>query len=157
MVRRMVDWTWRAGLFWAYRGLRAYWFVLRPRTDSVHVAVWCRGRILVIRNSYRTGHSIPAGGLRRGEPPQLAALRELREEVGLDLHGDQLRFVGELVSRDDFKEDRGRFFEVELDEEPSLCVDRREVTWAAFLTPQQVNRLELSPRLRLFLQEHLEG
>jgi 8-oxo-dGTP pyrophosphatase MutT (NUDIX family) len=153
----MVDWGWRVGLFWAYRGLRAYWFVLRPRTDSVHVAVWCRGRILVIRNSYRSGHSIPAGGLRRGEPPQAAALRELREEVGLDLPGDELRFATELVSRDDFKEDRGWFFEVELDEEPPLRVDRREVTWAAFLSPQELSGLDFSPRLQRFLSEHLEG
>ncbi|HXC56854.1 MAG TPA: NUDIX domain-containing protein [Rhizomicrobium sp.] len=40
------------------------------------------GRIALARHSYTSGLSFPGGGVRRGEPPEHAVLRELREELG---------------------------------------------------------------------------
>jgi 8-oxo-dGTP pyrophosphatase MutT (NUDIX family) len=42
-----------------------------------------QGRVLFVRHSYMTGWSLPGGGVDRGEPPEVAVLRELAEEVGL--------------------------------------------------------------------------
>lgn len=151
MPEGMIDRGWRIGLWLTYRGLRVWWFVRRPRTQSVHVAVWCHGAILLARNSYRSGYTLPAGGVGRGETVREAALRELREEVGLELPAHRLRPVVELVAHDDYKEDHGAFFEVELEEEPRLEIDRREVTWARFLPREEALARELSPRLRHFL------
>jgi 8-oxo-dGTP pyrophosphatase MutT (NUDIX family) len=39
--------------------------------------------VLLVRTTYSPGWSFPGGGVKRGEPPQAAALRELREETGL--------------------------------------------------------------------------
>lgn len=41
------------------------------------------GRVLLVRLRYRAGWQFPGGGVDRGEPPQIAVLRELAEEVGL--------------------------------------------------------------------------
>lgn len=46
-----------------------------------------RGRILLVRQRYR-GQSIwtfPGGGIAPGETPEAAAIREVREEVGLEI------------------------------------------------------------------------
>ena len=43
------------------------------------------GEVLLIRNSYRQGWGAPGGLLRRGEEPADGALREAKEEVGLDI------------------------------------------------------------------------
>jgi ADP-ribose pyrophosphatase YjhB (NUDIX family) len=43
------------------------------------------GRVLLIRQSYRTHWGLPGGLLQRGEHPSDAAKREIREEVGLDI------------------------------------------------------------------------
>lgn len=43
--------------------------------------------MLLIRHSYGSGQWMPpGGGVGRGEPPLAAALRELAEEVALELH-----------------------------------------------------------------------
>ncbi|MEI9996600.1 MAG: NUDIX domain-containing protein [Rhizomicrobium sp.] len=40
------------------------------------------GRVGLARHSYRGGLSFPGGGVKRGEPPEHAVLRELSEELG---------------------------------------------------------------------------
>jgi 8-oxo-dGTP diphosphatase len=41
--------------------------------------------VLLARHTYRTGWSSPGGLLGRGERPERSAVREVREEVGLDV------------------------------------------------------------------------
>jgi len=43
------------------------------------------GSLLLVRQSYRNRWGVPGGLLKRGETPHAAAVREVREEVGLDI------------------------------------------------------------------------
>ncbi len=43
------------------------------------------GRILLVSQSYRGGWGLPGGLMARGEVPEDAVLREVREEVGLEV------------------------------------------------------------------------
>ncbi|HEU0099826.1 MAG TPA: NUDIX domain-containing protein [Allosphingosinicella sp.] len=45
------------------------------------------GRVVLIRLTYAPGWRVPGGGRKRGEAPEQAMLRELREEIGLVSHG----------------------------------------------------------------------
>jgi 8-oxo-dGTP pyrophosphatase MutT (NUDIX family) len=65
-------------------------FLIRRISPSFRVGAACivvrdDGAILLVRHSYRGGWGLPGGLIRRGEEPEHAALRESREEVGLDL------------------------------------------------------------------------
>ena len=51
------------------------------------------GRVILVRHTYQAGWHLPGGGVGAGEPPAEAALRELREEIGL-LSSDPLELVG---------------------------------------------------------------
>jgi 8-oxo-dGTP pyrophosphatase MutT (NUDIX family) len=62
-----------------------------------------RPRFLLIRDSYRNW-GFPKGHLEPGELPDVAALREVQEEAGLD----GLRLVGELGSIDWYFRFRGQ-------------------------------------------------
>lgn len=65
-------------------------FVIRRMTPSFRVGAACivtrdDGAVLLVRHSYREGWGLPGGLMRRNEDPGHAALRETREEVGLEL------------------------------------------------------------------------
>jgi 8-oxo-dGTP pyrophosphatase MutT (NUDIX family) len=149
---RLVDRGFRVALWIAYRVLLAGWFVFRPSRRGVFIAVWHDGRVLVIRNSYRSWLSLPAGGLQRGETPLDAALRELREEVGIAAAPEALRFVREIATTFEWKDDHCLFFEVVLDAPVEPRADRREVVWAGFMTPDEAMRARLAPPVRDYLE-----
>ncbi len=60
------------------------------------------GALLLIRQTYRRGWGLPGGLLAKGETPAEAAVREVREEVGIALDADALgpaKLVVDLVPR----------------------------------------------------------
>nr|BDT31072.1 hypothetical protein MFMH1_07410 [Myxococcus sp. MH1] len=50
------------------------------------------------------------------------------------------------------KEDHVRFLELDVDHEPTLTIDDREVTWAAFIDLDTALRLPVSPLVRAYLE-----
>ena len=57
--------------------------ILSPVTFGVLAIVEQDGKIVLVRQFYATGWHLPGGGVKRGEPPAEAVLRELCEEIGL--------------------------------------------------------------------------
>lgn len=157
MPTTLVDRGWHVGLRVAYWALLVYWRVLRPRTFGVYVAVWNRGRLLLVQHSYKTGWATPAGRRRRRESPEAAARRELREEVGIDAADGALRPALQMISRTHGNEDHLDFFELELPGEPALALDGREVIRAAFATPAEALALDLLPPVREYLARRAAG
>jgi 8-oxo-dGTP pyrophosphatase MutT (NUDIX family) len=52
------------------------------------------GKVVLIRLTYAPGWRVPGGGRKRGEAPEQAMLRELREEIGLVSNGAIERLDG---------------------------------------------------------------
>ncbi|MFC0687455.1 NUDIX domain-containing protein [Novosphingobium clariflavum] len=82
----------------AHRGRVTVWRFRRSRLEGVQVlALDGQDRVLLLRHSYGSGKWMaPGGGLRRGEDPLAAGLREFAEETGLELaQARLLQFVEE--------------------------------------------------------------
>lgn len=66
---------------------KGWWTLRRPQLTGCRVlALDPAGRILLVRHSYGSGRwMLPGGGLKRGEDPLAAGLRELREETACEI------------------------------------------------------------------------
>jgi 8-oxo-dGTP pyrophosphatase MutT (NUDIX family) len=85
----------RDATFRLFMTVRAIW---APTAMGVAGAVFDdQGRLLLVKHRYNPGWRLPGGGVDRGEPPQDAILRELREEVGLC--GGTAEFFGLYVRK----------------------------------------------------------
>jgi 8-oxo-dGTP pyrophosphatase MutT (NUDIX family) len=155
---RLLDHAWRAGLRAAYWILRGWWFVRRPTKEGAFVAVWRGNELLLIRNSYRRGITVPSGGVDPGETPREAALRELHEEVGIATSCEALLPFCTLELPYEGKRDRAHFFELQLDASAScsITIDRREVVWADFCPEAQLEEHPLNPFVRAYLAQRQE-
>lgn len=154
MLERAYNQLLRAGMGWGYRLMTVYWWLRKPRTHGVGVALWHGGELLMVRNSYRSTLTLPGGGVKPGEDRAEAASRELREEVGVLCPARRLRPVFELQSDHENKRDLARVYEVDFDLRPTLTVDQREVIWAGFVGPDELSGMQLCPITRAYLEMH---
>jgi 8-oxo-dGTP pyrophosphatase MutT (NUDIX family) len=114
----------------AARVRRLYWFVFRPNTFGVKCVVQHEGRWLMIRNLYgRDLWTLPGGGIHRSEEPADAAIREVREEVGIDL--GSVEPVGSYTTDREYKHDTVYCFLANV-MHADTQVDNKEVIEAAW-------------------------
>jgi 8-oxo-dGTP diphosphatase len=140
--------------FWgAHRALRVTWFLRRPRTSGALVALWHGGRILLVKNSYRTQFTLPGGYVKAHESEAAAGARELMEEVHVVCDPARLHRVYAGEHPFEFRRDALVILEAELDALPTARVDNREVVWAGFKTPAEVLALPIVPHLREYLEQ----
>jgi 8-oxo-dGTP diphosphatase len=147
----IVDAAFRGAFRVAHRVLRTWWMIRRPRTHGALVAMWNEGRVLLVKNSYRREYTFPGGYVRPGESAIEAAMRELVEEVGVEISSSALKEVYDGVENYENRRDRVTIVEVEVQRPPEIAVDRREVVWAEFTPPDDVLALPIVPHLRRYL------
>jgi 8-oxo-dGTP diphosphatase len=114
----------------------AYWFVFRPQTQGVKCVVEHDGRWLMIRNSYGKGHwTFPGGAIARNEARDAAAIREVREEVGVALQN--VRSIGSYESNLQYKHDTVHCFVAHVTT-PVHQIDNVEVIESAWVSPNEL-------------------
>ena len=118
----------RAGYRVAYRGLQALWFVTGMEKRGVKCLACDGDQVLLVRHTYgpRTW-DVPGGSLKRNEPPQQAAHREMSEELGLD--DVAWRPIGEVRGTVGRRRDRIECFTAQLTD-PQLRIDPGELARA---------------------------
>ena len=146
----------RLGYRWAYWMLRLWWSVRHPHTRGAAVALWCEGRVLLVRASYRDCYTLPGGFVRRGEPPEQAARRETLEEIGLDLPAEALHHRWQGTVQYESRLDTVDIWEVALDEPPVIHVAGREIVWAGWMDPSAALGRRLLPHIANYLAERGE-
>lgn len=151
----IVDAGYRMAYRAAYRIMRVYWWLARPKTRGALIALWHGGEILLVRNSYLSYYCVPGGYIKASETPAAAAVRELAEEVAITTTPDALKLGSQETHAWEGKTDEVFIFDLELAERPLFQVDNREVVDAEFFTPQYALELQLFPPLRRHIEAWL--
>lgn len=154
-MKSLIDRCFQIAYFFAYRIVRFYWGMRKPRTFGALITIWHKGEILLVKNSYLNYFSLPGGYVRQGEKPLEAAIRELREEVGIDVGPEDLQLVLETEHDWENRRDNVTIFSLYVDEKPAIEVDNREVLSAAFYQPTQALSMNLFPPIATCIKQHI--
>ncbi|HEX7910575.1 MAG TPA: NUDIX hydrolase [Paraburkholderia sp.] len=145
----LIDSVWRMALWLGFRLARAWWHLRRPRHEGALVTIYVGRALLLVKSSYRAEWGLPGGSIHPGETPDLAAQREMEEEIGLPSH--RLRAVGSVSGIWDGRRDRVHFFELHLDRLPELRLDNREIIAARLASPEELHGIALTAPVAAFL------
>jgi 8-oxo-dGTP diphosphatase len=151
----IVDFAFRMAYRAAYQVMRVYWGVARPVTRGALVAIWNNDEILLVKNSYVDYYCVPGGYIQGTETPVEAAVRELAEEVSIQVSPEALKLGREETHTWEGKTDVVSIFDLDVDERPVFRVDNREVIDAEFFSPQYALEINLFPPLRRHIEARL--
>jgi 8-oxo-dGTP diphosphatase len=152
-----VDLAYQLAYKLAYRMMRVYWGVRKPATHGALVTLWNQGQVLLVQNSYVPYRSLPGGYVARNETAVQAAVRELREEIGINARPDQLDKVFDQVNEWEGKRDHVEIFTLALEQRPKIAIDRREVISAEWFSPRDALELNLFPPIRTVIERVIKG
>ncbi|MBL7206591.1 MAG: NUDIX domain-containing protein [Candidatus Aenigmarchaeota archaeon] len=122
--------------------------------DGVSVVIEKAGKYLMIQRAKEVPLPLKwtcvGGKIEAGETPELTAIREVREEVGLEIEIiEQLAMLkGDIVEKLYFLLAKWKDGEVEM--------EKKEIRDFGWLNPEDVLRLELLPATRKFFEEYLK-
>lgn len=153
---RMLDIPLRYAYRAAHALLRLSWWLRRPETRGALAALWCDGKILVLRTTYRRAVSLPGGYVEPGESPARAVSREVEEEVGVRLEPGRFEHAYHGTKDFEFRKDTLDIFAATLEQRPVLRLRRAEIAWARWHDPEEVLSMpDVVPHLREYLESEL--
>lgn len=108
-----------------------------------------QGQFLTLKLTYRDGWDLPGGFIDKGESPEQAAVRELREETGLEFDGlSQQAVIVEPLYRT-----IQVLFAGQLDHTPELQPDGVEISELRWVHPGEVTLSRAASDTLLVLEE----
>jgi 8-oxo-dGTP pyrophosphatase MutT (NUDIX family) len=133
---------------------RVYWYLTRPETKGVRVIIQnAKGEFLLVKHVYDPYYYLPGGGIKKHETPERAALREIREEVGIELDFQPLKFFGIYTNNQEYKKDTIYVFSVCIDAIPEK--HSFEIEHHTFVTENDMYKPEISLATKNRLLEYL--
>ena len=144
----MINRIWGLVLSVIFRCACVIFSITKTQIHGTLVAVWKKGRILLVQKSYQKGWSVPGGLLRKSESREQAVARETFEEVGIRLNEEDLVFISE-VKGELGPNNPTYLFEVQIDCPVNVRIDGREIVKAEFVLPEEA--------LKRALNEHVAG
>ncbi len=115
---------------------RIYWYIFRPKTRGVKCLIEKDSKFLLVKLNYaKRKWTFPGGGVKKRESFLEAAIRETKEEAGVDVINPV--FIGSYESRIEYKHDTVEVY-LGSTERLELKVDPIEVEQAAWFSRNEL-------------------
>jgi len=124
-----------------YPSLKHLPFFFRLGNNSVKVIIFFKNKILLINNTYRKGWTFPGGRVKINESCEQAAIREVCEEVSIDIN--KLKNHGSFIF-DGHKNNKTTVFTCKV-KTSNIKIDNLEVEKAIWIDINKASRLQLLP------------
>jgi 8-oxo-dGTP pyrophosphatase MutT (NUDIX family) len=123
-------------LFWLTLPLL---YIYLKRSDRTRVFLVHNNNVLVVKGWLSNGKwALPGGGLLSGEEPVKGALRELKEETGIQLSPQDLRIIGTRQHRENGLKFKYYLFVGELNEQLPAKSSQAEIVQTAWIAQDQL-------------------
>jgi 8-oxo-dGTP diphosphatase len=112
-----------------YPFFKFYWFIFRPKTRGVICLVLSGDELLLIRQTYgRSAWTLSGGGFKKNETKEQAVIREVKEELGLDITPG---YIGEFTHNPEHKIDTVFCFVAQIEKvDPQIDhLEIKEAKW----------------------------
>jgi 8-oxo-dGTP pyrophosphatase MutT (NUDIX family) len=131
LLKRLFFWICWLGLYlYFYRSQRTRAIIMQGSNTLLVKGWW--GRLFD-----DMGWELPGGGLHRGEKPATGLIRELHEELGLEIQPNQLKPLGMALMQDHGIGYKAHYFLIELEEKPELELAKLEIVKTMWADLQQ--------------------
>ena len=132
-----------------YKLAKIYWWLFRPKTFGVRIIIKNGNKIALVLHIYANKNlwSLPGGSIKKYEKPEEAIIREVKEELGIEI---EPRYLDKIVRNAEYKRDTVYCFIAEVDEN-DLSPDNKEISEAKWF---ELNNLpsNLSPFAKSLLR-----
>lgn len=133
---------------------------LARKRVSVGVMIFHEGKLLIVEPTYEPHYLVPGGGVDALEPPREAAIRECKEELGLDVEIVRLLGVDNTLYPESYRADCLHFFflakDLTRDEVARIRLPVDELKGFKFVTEDEAFDL-LGYRIRLRMRASMEA
>ncbi len=119
----------------AFIALRIWYFIGRPQTKGAMIALWHNNELLIVRPSYRLDYGLPGGHVKRNESFLNGAIREMQEELDIDVSQLPLKLALRDTLIFESRYDTFEIFEAEVQNRPAMKVNQVEIAWAGWVNP----------------------
>ncbi len=144
-------------LFWC--GWPLLWLLSRPVHRRTRIVVKHQTDILLVKDWLSSGQwTLPGGGIRFGEQPNICAIRELQEETGIVAKKSDLSAPKELLG---LSQSGLRFdcvvFQLELPVRPDLRLRSFEISDAQWVPLEKIGHYDLNAAAKTIVQAFSES
>ena len=127
-------------VFWL--GWPMFWLLLK-RSKRTRVLLVHNNSILLVKGTLSSGKwTLPGGGIYKNEPPEIAAARELKEELGIRIDATLFKTLGAMdVNADSGLRYHAYILSTTTEKEitPTLSFELYDATWLPIESVSQKN------------------
>ncbi len=144
---------------WGYELFR---LIRRPHTHGALVAIWVNNKVLLVQTSYRKGYGLPGGGIQLEENARDAAVRELKEELGLAIASSWLQDSWTITEQQRGGRNTVTIFALPWAQvtcapetrstHPAFTIDQWEIISTAWMSRDEALQQHLPGHLRRYLE-----